>query len=338
MLMVWMLFLVLAGRCNSLQYSSLRSSTFYATTPLRIPAATRSFSPSTITMMPEGPEVKTIANALKLNVVGKSLTDITFNSGRYVNHGPPKNFEEFKASFPATVSEWCCKGKFQYFKLSVAHPEHRSCWITLGMSGRFIFAPPDATPHKHARATFHLVNEKTGSPADLVFVDTRNFGTIHFTLEEALLQAKLKTLGPSILESELTPEMFLEICNTKKNPTINICKFLMNQKKISGVGNYILSEALYKARINPYSAVGELTTTELFLLLEEIQSTASQSLAAQGHTREKGGSFRSVSGYKGTFELVCYGRKICPAGYPITRETNGPHKRSLWWVPELQQK
>tara|TARA_B110000305_G_C19391746_1_gene615265 strand:+ start:174 stop:794 length:621 start_codon:yes stop_codon:yes gene_type:complete len=206
------------------------------------------------------------------------------------------------------------------------------------MSGRFIFAPPDATPHKHARATFHLVNEKTGSPADLVFVDTRNFGTIHFTLEEALLQAKLKTLGPSILESELTPEMFLEICNTKKNPTINICKFLMNQKKISGVGNYILSEALYKARINPYSAVGELTTTELFLLLEEIQSTASQSLAAQGHTREKGGSFRSVSGYKGTFELVCYGRKICPAGYPITRETNGPHKRSLWWVPELQQK
>ena len=64
-------------------------------------------------MMPEGPEVQTIALALSRSVVGKRLTGVTFLSGRYVTHGPPKNSEEFLASCPLAVAEWRCKGKFQ---------------------------------------------------------------------------------------------------------------------------------------------------------------------------------------------------------------------------------
>jgi len=204
------------------------------------------------------------------------------------------------------------------------------------MSGRFQVVDPSEQAHKHARVIFHLLDEQTMSHADLVFIDMRNFGTIHFCLEEELLQKKLKDLGPSILDEhdELTLQRFLKICSKKKNASINICKFLMNQKKISGVGNYILSEALYKSRIDPFVTVGELSDEKKSRLLRKIKDTAKSSLAAQGHTRTKGGSFRSVTGDMGGFELEVYGRQKCPLGYDVVR-TEGPHGRTLWYVPEL---
>jgi len=289
-----------------------------------------------MTMMPEGPEVKTIATRLSRDVVGKRLTGLTFHSGRYTTHGPPKNTEEFTETLPATVSEWSHKGKFQYFKLDSSN--HRSCWITLGMSGRFYFADPKSVEplHKHARVIFHLENAQNASPADLIFVDSRNFGTVHFCLEEEVLKKKLNDLGPSILTSDLTPELFLNITNYKRNPDMNICKFLMNQKKISGVGNYLLSEAIYKARIDPFKTLKEITTEQKLLLLEKIKTTAADSFEAQGYTRKNGGSFRSVSGNKGGFDLEVYAKKICPLGYEIIR-CEGPHGRALWYVPQVIQ-
>ena len=189
-------------------------------------------------------------------------------------------------------------------------------------------------PQKHDRVVFHLENSDNGARADLVFVDARNFGTIHFCLEEDALKAKLDGLGPSILTDELTPELFLNITNTKKNPDMNVCKFLMNQKKISGVGNYLLSEAIYKSRVNPFHSLREISSSQKLLLLSAIKETARASFSAQGHTRRGGGSFRGVGGGKGGFELEVYAKKVCPEGREIVR-TEGPHGRSLWYVPSV---
>ena len=167
--------------------------------------------------------MKTIATALSRQVVGKRVTGVTWHSGRYVTHGPPKNEVEFLASLPAVVKKWTCKGKFQYFVLDTEQ-DHRSAWITLGMSGRFYFCNVNEDGedlHKHSRVIFHLENTENEATADLVFVDARNFGTVHFCLDEETLEKKLDGLGPDILADELTLERFLEICNAKKNPKLN---------------------------------------------------------------------------------------------------------------------
>merc|ERR1712070_1063839 len=100
---------------------------------------------------------------------------------------------------------------------------------------------------------------------------------------------------------------------------MNICKFLMNQKKVSGVGNYILSEALYKSRTDPFVTLGELSDDRKARLLEKIKQTARASLAAQGHTREKGGTFRSVTDEPGSFQMEVYSQKKCPLGFDVVR-------------------
>lgn len=49
-------------------------------------------------------------------------------------------------------------------------------------------------------------------------------------LSKDLLEKKLLQLGPDILEpGSTTVEVFLEVAETK-NPDMNVCKFLMNQK------------------------------------------------------------------------------------------------------------
>ena len=112
-------------------------------------------------------------------------------------------------------------------------------------------------------------------------------------------------------------------------------RILKNEyQKISGVGNYILAEGLYRANIDPFAGLHELSKTQLSTLFHELKSTALESLASQGMTRSKGGSFRNIDGERGSYEfkLQCYGKECCIKGNPIIREINGPHKRTIWYT------
>merc|ERR1712238_402748 len=79
-----------------------------------------------ITMMPEGPEVRTLVDQLQPSV-GRRLVDIRFLSGRYVRHDLPKGFLDFRDTMKLSydpglgktdvVKEWNAKGKFIYLIL-----------------------------------------------------------------------------------------------------------------------------------------------------------------------------------------------------------------------------
>jgi uracil-DNA glycosylase len=110
----------------------------------------------------------------------------------------------------------------------------------------------------------------------------------------------------------------------------------MNQSKISGIGNYILSEVLYRANIDPFSTLDELDRKQRQLLYKEIIGVSKESYTSNGMTRIKGGSYSSMDGQSGryVFELQCYGRTTCPKGRTIIRDTDGPHGRTIWYTNE----
>jgi uracil-DNA glycosylase len=101
------------------------------------------------------------------------------------------------------------------------------------------------------------------------------------------------------------------------------------------VGNYILAECLYRANIDPFATLSELSELMKRRLFQEIRSVAQESYQAQGLTR-KGGTFRNVEGGRGQFEfqLQCYGRDLCEKGNPVIKLTEGPHKRTIWYTAE----
>jgi len=346
-------------------------------------------------MMPEGPEVRTLVDQLQ-PAVGMRLMDIRFLSGRYVRHGRPKGFDEFRKTMTPfdksslsnaksdigeetdgneadegdmlaralttrdevdLVTSWKAKGKFIYMILddgnssavagnAVEESDYlRSIWITLGMSGRFLSETANSADnymHEYgngaedgARWYLDFFNPNTDQTKRIYYHDTRNFGTLRFCLSESELMKKLSTLGLDILDENTTAEAFLAVMERTKQ-TVNICKFLMDQKKMSGIGNYILAEGLYRANIDPFACLSELSEQQKRTLFDEVQATAMISYASQGLTRQKGGSYRTPDGQRGKFEfnLQCYGQEKCPRGRPVLRETEGPHGRTIWYVED----
>ena len=78
---------------------------------------------------------------------------------------------------------------------------------------------------------------------------------------ENITTAKSETLLPQ-RPIEISPPTnfndFFTIVSHKKHEQKTLTKFLMDQKNISGVGNYIKAEALYEAKISPYRKIIEI--------------------------------------------------------------------------------
>eukprot|EP00523_Entomoneis_sp_CCMP467_P005353 CAMPEP_0168763186 /NCGR_PEP_ID=MMETSP0724-20121128/24229_1 /TAXON_ID=265536 /ORGANISM="Amphiprora sp., Strain CCMP467" /LENGTH=730 /DNA_ID=CAMNT_0008812373 /DNA_START=1 /DNA_END=2193 /DNA_ORIENTATION=+ len=254
------------------------------------------------------------------------------------------------------VEDIACKGKFVYILLDKGNALgnnadedwQRSIWVTLGMAGRFVSQKvhdQKMTPTQQAQARWYMelipLKSKQEDGDDrkrirIYYFDTRNFGTLRFSISASELVDKLQSLGPDILsrdgknKSVLTRADFFNLIE-KQQPTLNVCKFLMNQQKISGVGNYILAEALYRACIDPYAALQELSSKQREDLYFEVMAVANESFQSQLHQQEQKPTAEGIS--TDIFELQCYGRDRCAQrGDRVIRDVNGPHGRTIWFT------
>jgi formamidopyrimidine-DNA glycosylase len=109
----------------------------------------------------------------------------------------------------------------------------------------------------------HLNVEFKTDKGSLYYYDTLSFGTLKVikTIEE--LHEKLEKIGPDIMDSNTTFEVFKEKINKIKNLKKEIGIVLMDQKIISGIGNYLRADILYLSKINPFRKVKNLTNLEL---------------------------------------------------------------------------
>lgn len=330
---------------------ALKMSSFTQSVKLSVRRRTLATFRSQIYMMPEGPEVRTLVDQLQ-GGVGKRLVNLQVLSGRYRQNGPPDGFAEFASTITRyipgeeienvdIIKEWNCKGKFIYIVLDDGKQKNqdpsfqRSIFVTLGMTGKFVSEKVNEQDSKFTRWSLELLDPETKKTSKIFYQDQRSFGTLKFCLSRTELEEKLSSLGPDILDTYITAEMFLQIVAAQK-PDLNICKFLMNQNKISGVGNYILAEGLYKAEIDPFASLNELNESQLEGLFYALRSTALESYKANGMTRQYGGQFQNMDGEEGrfSFQLQCYGRQNCARGKTVFREISGPHDRTIWYTED----
>jgi formamidopyrimidine-DNA glycosylase len=266
--------------------------------------------------MPEGPEVKRIVDQLNEALAGKTLKGIKILGGRYVKK-TPDGIADFSTRLPVQIDSVGCKGKFIYFRVG-----NWAIWNTLGMSGTW-----SQTYNTHSRVLFEFENKK------VFFTDMRNFGTLKFVEGKAKLQKKLDSLGPDMLAEDVTQTKFNWML--KKHGTKTVAEVLMNQKVMSGVGNYIKAEALYLAKISPHRQCYTLTANECIELKRAIRSVITTSYETGGST------FKTYSDFNdevGTFSdrFMVYGRKIDPQGNKVIKQET-KDKRTTHWVPAIQK-
>ena len=274
--------------------------------------------------MPEGPEVKLICDQLNQSIGDSSIISLRIIGGRYARHGYPDNWQLLTDLLPIKINSINCKGKFIYFILS-REQTNRNIYLTntLGMSGSW---KHEKTPHAH----LEMVTDK----ATIYFTDPRNFGTLKVIESQSEIDAKLKSLGYDVLDenSSFNLEYMKNIVTQK--PSMNITKFLMDQKYICGIGNYLKSEILYHSKISPHRTLGSFHEDEIDILVTNIIEIPRKSYLSHGSSLL---TYTDMYGNKGghQFSLSVYRQKKDKNGYNVIQE-NTADNRTTHWVREVQ--
>ena len=267
--------------------------------------------------MPEGPEVKRNAVALSKILSGKCINDAQILSGRYTRN-ELVGFKEFTTAVPCKAIGVGCHGKFIYFMFNNGW----NLWSTLGMTGVW-----SKNETKHSRFCFSVRDSNK-----IYYNDIRNFGTLKFVYGKKALIDKLNSLGLDLLSQNVSNKQFINLL--RKHNSKNICKAMMNQSILAGVGNYVKAEALWIARINPHCAVGDLEDYSLLELKEATECVLKSSYEHGGATFLTHTDF---AGYKGKYtdRFLCYNRKIDADGNAVTK-IKTPDGRTTHWSKERQ--
>jgi formamidopyrimidine-DNA glycosylase len=280
--------------------------------------------------MPEGPEVKRTTERLNRLLQGKELQEIFVEDlpwfGKQVRDDIMVLMSHLNNE-PITIDSVQCKGKFIYFTLGDYHIHH-----TLGMTGTWRL--PGKGDKKHRRMVLKMTDG-----TEITYVDYRKFGTFKiFHDNPQRLVDKLQTLGPDMLNN--TPDISVWVDRMRGSHTRKgyghkeITQVMMDQKVVTGIGNYIKAEALYMAEIHPNAIVSQLTDDDLTRLYEATVWVIKASYEARGATiRNYKLPNGDIGDYK--FKFKVYAQKRDPLGYQV-KKMETADKRKTHWVPEVQ--
>ena len=185
-------------------------------------------------------------------------------------------------------------GKF--IVLDFARGRDEGVIVHLGMTGRLRVMPGASARAPHTHVVFRL-----GGGDELRFADARRFGWVTpgrpLSKNPALIH-----LGPDPL-SGLDEEMLREALTGVR---ASIKAFLLDQRRIAGLGNIYVSEALHRAGIHPGVAAGR-ARPRAPQLLAGIRAALEEGIARRGTTLR---DYVDAEGRRGenAAALLVYGR------------------------------
>jgi formamidopyrimidine-DNA glycosylase len=234
--------------------------------------------------MPELPEVETIRRQLAPVLEGRTITEADILDPRWTRPEPP---ELVAGSLRGRRIEHLGRaGKYLVWELS----GELYLLVHLRMTGTLLIDPMAAP--RHTRARFRLDDGRR-----VIYVDPRRFGTGHLLPSEAARDAYL---GERIGIEPLTPEFTLaHLRALARGRTAPVKSFVLDQRRIAGVGNIYADEALFRAGIHPLRRAGTLTRSQLAALRTAIEASLLAGIEAKGATID---DFRHVDGAYGSFQ------------------------------------
>ena len=195
-------------------------------------------------MVPELPEVETIRRDLEPLVRGRRITAIDVDPGT-VRLLVGASIEALQAALVGrTITDLGRRGKYLLFGLD----DGRTFVVHLRMTGRLVWRDRSAPAEPYERARIELDDGH-----DLRWGDLRKFGTWRIVDDPAEVAAKL---GPEPIDANFTLALFRYALAGRRAP---IKATLLDQRRMSGLGNIYVDEALFEARVRPDTPAGEVS-------------------------------------------------------------------------------
>ena len=285
--------------------------------------------------MPELPEVETVARSLRPRLVGRTVLRVE-TSGKSLRR-PIDAPALRRAVVGARIDAIDRVGKYLLLRLSRGH----ALIAHLGMSGQLLFVPGARAGDRlaHTHVVFHLGSDDGGGDAvggdQLRYVDPRRFGVLVPYADGDLARApELSVLGPDPLSDAFTAAYFTAEARTSRR---DVKQFLLDQRRVAGLGNIYVAEALHRAGISPRRRADTLGSARAQKLHAAIREILLRSVELRGTSLR---DYVDADGKSGgnQHHLAVYGRegKPCPVcGTPIRRIVQGA--RSTFHCPRCQR-
>jgi formamidopyrimidine-DNA glycosylase len=256
--------------------------------------------------MPELPEVETIRQGLKSQILHKPIQDIIVKKKNLVRD----NLQDFQDILQDNaISQIDRIGKLLLFRLA---KQEKYLAIHLKMTGQLIYSFKDKLiagghnlptindlPNKFSHIIF---NFKDGSR--LFFNDMRQFGYLQL-LDKKSRGHVIKKYGIEPLTKNFTLSNFKNIFKNRK--TI-LKALLLNQQIIAGIGNIYADEICFRANVLPDRRTNTLSDKELKAIYQACQYIIKKAIVSKGTTFS---DYRDSENKSGNYSkyLKVYGRQ-----------------------------
>lgn len=245
--------------------------------------------------MPELPEVETVKNTLKKQILKKKIIACKVYWDKIIAYPDTKTFKQNITN--QVINDITRKGKWLMFELDdyflLSH---------LRMEGKYFIKDRTQEKDKHTHVIFEF-SDKT----DLRYHDTRKFGKMYlYKKDEVYNQKPLIDLGLEPWDKNLTKDYLRKKLKNKPIKTE-----LLDQSIITGIGNIYADEILFLSKINPNKLAKDLTNDELDNIIKYTKETLEKAIEYGGTTIK---SYTSSEGVHGRFQnhLLVHTKETCP--------------------------
>ncbi|MBS3792893.1 MAG: bifunctional DNA-formamidopyrimidine glycosylase/DNA-(apurinic or apyrimidinic site) lyase [Candidatus Bipolaricaulota bacterium] len=270
--------------------------------------------------MPELPEVETVVRGLDSRVTGKTIDEVEIHDPELPRNVEPENLPgELEGKRVTDVRR---RGKYVLLEAG----GNKLVTIHLRMTGKLLVCSRDEDTD-YQRITFSFDED-----GKLVMDDLRRLGTLD--LLESENEEPLSSLGLEPFTDSYRWEEFRELFDTTQPLKLT----LLDQNKITGLGNIYASEVLFRAGLSPLASGNEISEAGKKKLFEVIPEVLSEAIENNGTTFS---NFLDSSGETGNFQefLRVYQKEgePCPAcGAEIARADQSG--RGSYYCPNCQDK
>lgn len=269
--------------------------------------------------MPEGPEVRNTTDWLYNKLYNKTIISMKEHTNIKTQ------WKLIHDILPLKVDTIGCKGKQIYIcstdKVILHHMIMTGSWT--------------ADIKRHCQFELQL-----NDGSSIYYNDTRKMG--HFKiLDIDNLDNHLSKIGVDVLCHILVerglmeapkwyvPLNYSDFYNIIKRNTVQkmrICEFLLEQKYVSGIGNYLRSDILYDAKIFPTLLINELDDDDISGIYNSMIDIIWKSYSLGGYTLS---DYMRPDGSNGGYNTLIYNK---------TNNTFKDKKnRTVYWDPKIQK-
>jgi formamidopyrimidine-DNA glycosylase len=234
--------------------------------------------------LPELPEVETIRRGLERELRGRRIDGVDWRPAKLRGGKSPVPLERLEGHRVAALRR---HGKF----LLIGLDDGSTFVVHLGMTGKLLFAEPGDERRPHTHLSLSLDDER-----ELRYIDPRRFGLLKLYPPKTDVP-DLAHYGLDALDPAFTPDALGKLLKASGSP---LKAFLLDQRKLAGVGNIYACEALWRAGLSPKRKADKTPAAKVGALHAGILGALNDSLAAGGSSFN---DYVDAIGTEGSFML-----------------------------------